>query len=82
MVLAGNWLGLTSEGILVPLVACFVRSSSGLRRTSVLSSSSRRTSVLLLLRFESMVLGLPSTRITLVLWRVDFSVYFVELDRW
>ena len=40
VVLAGDWLGLTSEGIPVPLVAGFVCSSSWLRRTSVPSSSS------------------------------------------
>ena len=50
VVLAGDWLALTSEGIPVPLVAGFVRSSSGLRRTSVLSSSSRRTSEEILMK--------------------------------
>ena len=44
-------------------------SSSLLRRTLVLSSSS----------LELKVLDLPSTRITLVLWRVDFSVSSCDL---
>ena len=40
VILAGDLLGLTWKGNPVPLVAGFVCSSSGLRRTSVLSSSS------------------------------------------